>query len=72
MIDTQFVDMDGNFIHSTALPDTPLEGHFIRIHEDLYMVYRITWQVTRPFPYQKPGLEVTLSPRTAEYEVPLL
>jgi hypothetical protein len=66
VINVRFVDVNGEFIHSTDLPEMPIEGHFVRIHQDLYAITRILWQTTRSFPYQKAGLEVILSPRTED------
>ena len=56
-MDVRFVE-DGEFRHSTNLPEAPQAGQFVRIHDKTYKVTAVTWQVTRGFSFQQPGLIV--------------
>jgi hypothetical protein len=53
---------DGSFIHSGQLPEAPLEGHFIQIHDRYYQILALTWNMTPGFSYQKPYLIVEVIP----------
>lgn len=57
-MDARFIDDEGKFLHSCQLSLVPSEGHHVKIHDKTYFLYRITWVLCRPFPYQQAGLEI--------------
>jgi hypothetical protein len=61
-MDARFVE-DGEFRHSSELPEVPQIGQFVRLHDKFYKVIAVTWNLTRPFPYQKAAIEVDISER---------
>lgn len=56
-MNARFVE-DGEFIHSTELPEAPQPGQYVRVHDKTFKVTVVTWLLTRSFPYQKAGIEV--------------
>jgi hypothetical protein len=69
MIDVNLVDAQGVFLHATVLPEAPRAGQCAKIHNRLYIVGQVTWnltRLTRQFSYQQPGLEVTVEPLEEE------
>lgn len=56
-MNARFVE-GGEFRHSSDLPEAPQPGQYVRLHGKTYKVTVVTWILTRPFPYQKPGIEV--------------
>lgn len=44
-MNARFVE-DGEFRHSGELPEAPTQGQYVRIHDKVYRVSSVTWDMT--------------------------
>lgn len=59
-VDVRIVDHEGAFLHSCVLPEAPTDSQLVRLYDKTYRIYSVTWVPVRTFPYQKPGVEVSV------------